>query len=99
MFGFGEELRLEEEKVVENTPEDVALLAWANRFLRSRNLEATHVHSDFADGVLMINLLEVAFQEKVCRSYNSRPKQRFHKMDNVEQMLSYLQTKNVSLLK
>jgi hypothetical protein len=42
--------------------ESNALLAWANTFLKKKKLHAESLTTDFSDGVLLVNLLEIAFQ-------------------------------------
>ena len=42
--------------------ESRALLAWANTFLKKKKLHADSLTTDFSDGVLLVNLLEIAFQ-------------------------------------
>lgn len=50
-----------------------ATIAWCNTFLKQRGFEAKNLSTDFRDGVRLINLLEVAFNDQV-GSYNTRPK-------------------------
>ena len=75
-----------------------ALIAWANTFLVARQLHAENIKEDFADGVLLINLVEQAFNQRVAKSFNLRPKQHFQKLDNVALVLTFLEKENVVLL-
>ena len=50
--------------------EQKSLLAWTNTYLKSRGYEATTLSADFRDGVLLINLLEGCFGEKIVSSHN-----------------------------
>lgn len=68
-----------------------ALLAWSNTFLTKRKLQVEDLVKDFSDGVLLINLVEIAFNTKLGR-YQMTPKLSAHKNDNIQQAFKYLTT-------
>jgi len=70
--------------------ESKALLAWSNSFLLKRKLKVNSVFSDFADGVLLINLVEVCFGVSLGK-YDISPKMPFHKMANIQVVFKYLE--------
>lgn len=78
--------------------EITALLAWANTFLKARGFEAKDVSTDFKDGVLLINLLEATFREKVVAMYNLRPKLQAHRLDNYTHIFEFLKKNKVNTL-
>lgn len=77
--------------------ETSAIIAWVNTFLRHRDLSASSVEEDFHDGVLLINLLEEAFQARL-GAYKIAPKLPFHKLDNISLAVDFMRSKDVLLL-
>lgn len=73
-----------------------ALLAWANTFLKKKKLHADSLTTDFADGVFLINLLEIAFQTTLGK-YQLRPRQQFDKMENIAKCFQWLE-KNLRIV-
>lgn len=78
--------------------EITSLIAWANAFLKGRGYEAKNIATDFRDGVLLINLLEATFNQKVAVSYNLRPKMLVHRLDNYSLIFDFLRKNRVHLL-
>jgi hypothetical protein len=85
-------------KYSRNQREVDALLAWINTFLDPADLHASEVSTDFSDGVLLISFLKEAFDDPVCKTFNLRPKQKFHKLDNMEIVFSFLEKQSFPLL-
>lgn len=73
-----------------------AIIAWSNTFLKQRDMHAESL-VDFGDGVLLINLLEVAFREKV-GTYTLRTKLLAHKLDNMAIAFQFLRDHGVQLI-
>lgn len=74
-----------------------AILGWANTFLAQRHLSASSLGDDFHDGVLLMNLLEVAYRVKL--KYTPTPKLPFHKLDNVANGFEFVRSQGVVLLR
>jgi filamin len=53
-------------------------------------MQVSSVDDDFADGVLLLNLLEVCFQHRF-DAYNRAPKLPFHKLENVTLALEFME--------
>jgi hypothetical protein len=69
------------------------LLAWVNKHLKKRNLQMNNLQTDFQNGVLLINLLEIVSGQKV-KKYFEKPTRIFQYLENLEialKFLSYLQ--------
>lgn len=77
--------------------EEHALIAWSNTFLARRQLEIASSLTELSDGVLLINLAEVAWDERV-GAYQLRPKVLAHKIDNISSALRFLKERDVLLL-
>eukprot|EP00007_Cunea_sp_BSH-02190019_P000655 CAMPEP_0174243510 /NCGR_PEP_ID=MMETSP0417-20130205/31933_1 /TAXON_ID=242541 /ORGANISM="Mayorella sp, Strain BSH-02190019" /LENGTH=1204 /DNA_ID=CAMNT_0015323043 /DNA_START=60 /DNA_END=3670 /DNA_ORIENTATION=- len=65
-------------------------LTWINHLLAPRGLVAHQFETDFSDGLLLINLLEVLAGKNVPR-YSRRPRFLSQKIDNVQVAISFLQ--------
>eukprot|EP00475_Leptophrys_vorax_P038824 TRINITY_DN6927_c0_g2_i1.p1 TRINITY_DN6927_c0_g2~~TRINITY_DN6927_c0_g2_i1.p1 ORF type:complete len:183 (+),score=25.75 TRINITY_DN6927_c0_g2_i1:8-556(+) len=76
--------------------ESSSLLGWANALLSQRGLSAREL-GDFGDGVLLINLAEQAYGTRLGTPYFLRPSQRFHKLDNIESLFTFLERNGLSL--
>jgi hypothetical protein len=76
--------------------ESSSLLGWANALLSQRGLSAREL-GDFGDGVLLINLAEQAYGNRLGTTYFLRPSQRFHKLDNIESLFSFLERNGLNL--
>jgi Ran GTPase-activating protein (RanGAP) involved in mRNA processing and transport len=60
-------------------------------------MRALDLGADFADGVLLINLIEIAFSFTIGR-YNMRPKSPMQKLDNVSLVFNWMQQSKIYLL-
>lgn len=67
-----------------------AIMAWSNTFLKQRGMQVQSIRTDFRDGVHLINLLEVAYHERV-GTYNPKPKRNYHKIDNLNVAFAYME--------
>lgn len=84
------EAKIEEQRNEALRRESRALLAWSNTFLSKRKLKAEVVERDFADGVLLINLVEVVFNTSLGK-FNMTPKLPIHKMENIGKAFEWLE--------
>ncbi|GAM24874.1 hypothetical protein SAMD00019534_080490 [Acytostelium subglobosum LB1] len=63
---------------------------WINSHLQERSLAVHNLSTDFSDGVLLINLLEIISGKKVVR-YVRHPKFLQHKIDNIVIALGFME--------
>lgn len=84
------EAKIEEQRNEALRRESRALLAWSNTFLTKRKLKAEVVERDFADGVLLINLVETVFNASIGK-FNMTPKLSIHKMENIGKAFEWLE--------
>jgi filamin len=70
---------------------------WANTYLKERMMKVNDLQSDFSDGVLLINLLEVISSKEI-RGYNKKPKLRPQKMENNDFALQFLKREGIKLV-
>ena len=61
---------------------------------RGRKIE--EIQRDFADGIQLINLLEIIGGEEIGK-YNRNPTLRIHKIENINRALEFIKKKNVKL--
>jgi hypothetical protein len=74
-----------------------AFLRWTNSHLESRGITSVqNLHSDFSDGVKLIQLLEIIGNESLGR-YAARPKLRVQKAENVIVALEYIRRRGIQL--
>jgi len=84
------EAKIEEQRNEALRRESRALLAWSNTFLTKRKLKAEVLERDFADGVLLINLVETVFNVSLGK-FNMTPKLSIHKMENIAKAFEWLE--------
>jgi len=77
--------------------EKKAFTAWGNTWLTKRELKCIELGPDYADGVLLINLLEISFSVSLGK-YNLRPKNPMQKLDNVSLAFNYMDSAGMRLL-
>jgi filamin len=70
---------------------------WANTFLKERLLKVDDLGKDLADGVLLINLLEI-ISGKTLGKYNKQPKIRTHQLENNMFALDFLKKEGIKLV-
>jgi len=73
-----------------------AFTAWVNSQLRKRKIKVTDVEKELSDGVVLTNLMEVVagVDLKKC----GKGKMRIHKIQNLNAVLSFIESKNVKLI-
>ena len=62
---------------------------WVNLHLGRVGLEVQDLKTDFADGIKLINLIEVISEESLGR-YNKKPRSKFEKVENLNIPLKYI---------
>jgi len=70
---------------------------WANGFLSERMMKINDIQTDLADGLLLINLLEV-ISDKSLAGYNKKPKIRAQKLENTGLCLRFLKQEGIKLV-
>lgn len=71
-----------------------AFTAWVNYHLSKRGLCVENLRTDFASGVMLINLLEILSGESLGR-YQKQPKVLIQQMENINLALKWAQNKGV----
>lgn len=62
---------------------------WANRYLSERMLKINDLRTDFGDGILLINLMEI-ISGKDLGKYVKSPKMKLQKLGNIDIALTFL---------
>jgi len=70
---------------------------WVNTYLKERMLKIDSLETDFADGVTLINLLEI-ISSKAVGKYNKAPKIRSQKLENNLFALNFLKSEGIKLV-
>jgi filamin len=70
---------------------------WCNTYLVERMLKVDNLQTDFADGVLLINLLEI-ISSKQFPKYNKNPKIQMQKLENLTFALDFLASEGIKLV-
>lgn len=73
------------------------LTAWASGYLKKREFPAVDSLLQFADGVLLINLLELTFKTELPR-YTARPKLPIQKLENVSVACDFIISEKIMML-
>ena len=75
---------------------------WLNSFLAERQLSVTDIFSDLADGIKLLNLLEILTGETVRsvtdRKINRRPRMRIQMIENCNSVVSFVKKKGIPLV-
>ena len=70
---------------------------WVNEQLKVQKVAVKNLAEDFADGVLLIVLLEVLSQKKIGK-YNKKPRVHAQKMENLEKVLKFIESEGIKLV-
>jgi hypothetical protein len=70
---------------------------WVNYFLSERLLKVNDLFTDFKDGRLLINLLELISSKKLGK-YNESPKIQMHELENITMALNFLTQEGLKLV-
>jgi filamin len=70
---------------------------WVNTYLVERMLKVNSLQTDFADGILLINLLEI-ISSKSFSKYNKNPKIQMQKLENLTFALDFLAQEGIKLV-
>lgn len=68
-----------------------AFTQWLNSYLNKRELEIKEIKSDLADGVKLLNFLELLSGKKVTTKYDRNPPSRIQKIQNLHIALNFLE--------
>ncbi|PRP88458.1 filamin-C-like [Planoprotostelium fungivorum] len=74
-----------------------AFTRWVNEHLKDRGLHVENIGKEFADGLKLINLLEIISNKKLGR-HNRNPLVRPQKLENNTIALAFLKTENIKLV-
>ena len=86
-------------KVMDRSWQDVqkkTFTKWVNSKLQLQKLKITELVADLADGVKLIELLEIIGDEKLGK-FNKTPKMRIQKVENLNMALAYIKSRNVPI--
>lgn len=72
-----------------------AFTEWINTQLAKRQLSIASISDGFTNGFMLINLIEILWNEPIGIKYNSTPRSSFHKMQNIQTALDFLKKKGV----
>lgn len=70
---------------------------WVNTHLKERMLKVENIQTDFANGIQLINLLEI-ISSKSLGKYNKKPKLRPHWLENNLAALNFLKAEGIKLV-
>eukprot|EP01123_Difflugia_compressa_P016275 TRINITY_DN999_c0_g1_i1.p1 TRINITY_DN999_c0_g1~~TRINITY_DN999_c0_g1_i1.p1 ORF type:complete len:746 (+),score=196.58 TRINITY_DN999_c0_g1_i1:57-2294(+) len=70
---------------------------WVNTYLVERMLKVEKLQTDFADGLMLINLLEI-ISSKPFPHYNKQPRIQMQKLENLTFALKFLETEGIKLV-
>ena len=70
---------------------------WVNKNLSDRNMELNEFETDFADGILLINLFEVVAKKQLVH-YNKTPRLPSQMLENVTLALKAMEEDGLNLL-
>jgi filamin len=68
-----------------------------NHFLAERVLKIQNIVTDFEDGLMLINLLELISSKKLGK-YNPKPRMKLHKTENLNVCLKFLKEEGIVLI-
>ena len=62
---------------------------WANAYLKTRKMHIDDLCTDLADGLVLINLMEILTRTPIGKKYKKNPKMRIHKMENLKTLFEW----------
>jgi len=68
---------------------------WVNTYLGERMLKVHDLQTDFADGIMFINLLEVISSKQI--RYNKQPVAQMQQLENLANGLKFLESEDIKL--
>jgi filamin len=71
---------------------------WANTFLVARNTQIHDLQCDLADGIMLINLLELIQDKYKFQRYNKNPRIVNQKLENLSYCLNFLKQEGLKLV-
>jgi len=73
-----------------------AFTSWLNSILTQRNMKIELIQEDLADGVKLINFLELLAERKIGQKYDMKPASRIQMIQNLHMALQFVE-KNMSI--
>ena len=64
---------------------------WANAYLKTRKMHIDDLCTDLADGLVLINLMEILTHEPFPKKYKKNPKMRIHQMENLKSCFEWFE--------
>jgi hypothetical protein len=71
---------------------------WSNNFLMRRKMKINDLQTDLADGLYLINLLELISNKEIGGRYNKNPKIRSQLLENTSLALKFVQQNGIKLV-
>jgi len=68
-----------------------AFTSWLNGYLAKRDMQITDISRDMADGIKLINFLELLSDQKLKQKYTEHPPSRIEKIQNLHIALTFLE--------
>jgi filamin len=78
--------------------QEKAFTRWCNNHLEERGLHVKDFKTDWCNGLLLINLIEIISHPKKIEKYNKHPVTPFQKTENVNIALNFLKNENIKLV-
>lgn len=75
-----------------------AFRRWANEHLKERGLVCNNMKTDWANGILLINLIEIISHPKKMPKYNQHPRIPLQKVENIGIALDFLKNEGIKLV-
>jgi len=70
---------------------------WINTHLADRRLKIQDITTDFADGMMLIHLLEIISGKKI-RKWNKKPRMHIQKLENLNKALEFIKSEGLKLV-
>jgi filamin len=71
---------------------------WCNNYLKERKMYITNLETDLANGLMLINLLEIISNKDIGARYNKAPKIRNQLLENTSIALKFIANQHIKLV-
>jgi hypothetical protein len=78
--------------------QEKAFTRWCNNHLEERGLRINDFKTDWTNGLLLINLIEIISHPKKIERYNKHPRIPLQKTENVNIALDFLKNEGIKLV-
>jgi filamin len=75
-----------------------AFTRWMNQYLSERMLSIEDIQADLADGVMLINLLEVISRKKMPKKWRAKPGNAIVKKENLNTALDFVKSEGLKIV-